>query len=109
MKSPEPPDHLVPVPAGLAEDRKNAGHPRKSTKPWWPEEFGSSPDASGSQEGAQFAYFANALRLLVRHAEDVAIYNTRGHAVRGVTYDTGGHIVLDTDQGPVRLTELRKL
>ncbi len=35
-------------------------------RPWWPEEFGGSPDSSGEHGERRYAYFANALRLFVK-------------------------------------------
>ena len=56
---------------------------------WWPSEFGS-PDATGSQNNVQYAYFGAARRLAVKTGGQVWVYDTLDHRIGGFSQQQGG-------------------
>ncbi|MGH8499531.1 MAG: SHOCT domain-containing protein [Methylococcales bacterium] len=56
---------------------------------WWPSELGS-PNASGSQNNVQYAYFAGARRLAVKTGGEVWVYDTQNHQIGGFSQQQGG-------------------
>ncbi|MGI4977892.1 MAG: SHOCT domain-containing protein [Janthinobacterium lividum] len=70
----------APDPVGDAPDRGAAA--------WWPAGLGT-PASSGAQGDAAYAWFPQARRLAVRHAGGVAVYDTAGHAISGLSQDGG--------------------
>ncbi|EIJ43475.1 hypothetical protein BegalDRAFT_2633 [Beggiatoa alba B18LD] len=59
------------------------------TSTWYPKELGS-PNASGSQNGIRYAYFANACRLAVEINGQVSVYDTLNHQIGGFSQQQGG-------------------
>ena len=55
---------------------------------WWPADLGY-PTASGAQNGARYAYFAAARRLVLEIAGRVTIYDTLDHQISGVAQQQG--------------------
>ena len=56
---------------------------------WWPQSLGA-PDASGSQDGMRYAWFADARRLAVDDGGQLTVYDTGDHRVGGVSQQQGG-------------------
>ena len=77
--------------AALAAEagRDAAGEaPDRAAASWWPAGLGT-PASSGAQGDAAYAWFPQARRLAVRHAGKVAVYDTAGHAISGLSQDGG--------------------
>lgn len=55
---------------------------------WWPAALGT-PASSGTQGDAAYAWFPQARRLAVRHGGGVAVYDTAGHVISGLSQDGG--------------------
>jgi len=74
---------------------------------WWPQEFGS-PNATGSQNNARYAYFGNARRLAVSMGGDVWVYDTGDHQIGGFSQQqgVGGSITFSSQFGNVNLSSL---
>jgi len=77
--------------------------------PWWPEELGK-PNASGSQDQVQYAYFKDARRLLLREQERMSIYDTGTYQIQGISQASDiAHARMLTDQGPLEISQLKRL
>lgn len=74
---------------------------------WWPKELGT-PNATGSQNNVQYAYFAGARRLVVKTGQDVWVYDTQDHNIGGFAQQQGarGSITLTSQWGTVALSTL---
>lgn len=74
---------------------------------WWPSELGL-PNASGSQNDVQYAYFAGARRLAVKTGGDVWVYDTLNHQIGGFSQQQGssGSIGFSSQFGNVDLSGL---
>lgn len=74
---------------------------------WWPRELGQ-PDATGSQNNARYAYFANSHRLAVETNGQVWIYDTLDHQIGGFSQQqgVGGSILFTSQYGTVNLSKL---
>lgn len=79
---------------------------------WWPEALGT-PSATGGQNEVRYAYFAAANRLAIAQGGAVAVYDTDGHRITGVSQQQasgGASVVVFTGQeGPVALDALRRV
>lgn len=74
---------------------------------WWPSELGS-PNATGSQNQTQYAYFGNASRLAVKTGNSVWVYDTLQHQIGGFSQQQGGGdgIAFSSQFGTVNLGTL---
>ena len=81
--------------------------PAGSAGAWWPAELGM-PAASGAQNAMRYAYFPAQRRLAIAVHEDLRLYDTLDHQVRGVSQQQGaGSTVTFTSQhGVVEVTSL---
>lgn len=77
------------------------------SRQWWPSELGS-PSATGSQNNARYAYFANARRLAVATGNQVWVYDTQDHQIGGFSQQqgAGGSITFTSQYGTVNLSSL---
>jgi len=77
------------------------------TQNWWPSDLGS-PNATGSQNQTQYAYFGNACRLAVKTGSSVWVYNTLQHQIGGFSQQQGGGggITFTSQFGTVNLNSL---
>jgi hypothetical protein len=77
--------------------------------PWWAEELGK-PNATGSQDQVQYAYFRDARRLLLREQGRMSIYDTGGYQIQGISQASDiAHARMLTDQGPLEISRLKRL
>lgn len=74
---------------------------------WWPQDLGS-PNATGSQNNVQYAYFANGRRLAVKTGGQVWVYDTLDHQIGGFSQQqgSGGSILFTSQYGTVNLSTL---
>jgi len=74
---------------------------------WWPAELGS-PNGSGGQNNARYAYFTNARRLAVDLGGNVTVYDTLDHQIGGVSQQQGigGSLTLCSQYGTVDVASL---
>ncbi|CAA6814142.1 MAG: SHOCT domain-containing protein [uncultured Thiotrichaceae bacterium] len=74
---------------------------------WWPQELGT-PNATGSQNNARYAYFANNQRLAVDTNGQVWVYNTLDHQIGGFSQQqgSGGNVTFSSQYGSVNLSSL---
>jgi hypothetical protein len=74
---------------------------------WWPEGLGT-PTATGSQDGLNYAYFADAGRLAVRLGGQVRVYDTLDHRIGGFSQQQGpaGSVLFTSQHGTVDLSRL---
>jgi hypothetical protein len=74
---------------------------------WWPQDLGP-PNATGSQNNVQYAYFANARRLAVKTGGQVWLYDTQDHQIGGFSQQqgSGGSILFTSQYGTVNLSTL---
>jgi len=84
-----------PVTLFVAEPSGGSGN-------WWPAELGS-PNGSGGQNHARYAYFSNARRLAVEVNGAVTVYDTLDHQIGGVSQQQSGSgsITLTSQYGTV--------
>lgn len=77
---------------------------------WWPEEFGT-PSTAGSQNDLRYAFFPQKRRLVIERHRELAIYDSGGHDIDGVSQSDGHERVLSfTSSGrDVALDTLRRL
>ena len=74
---------------------------------WWPKELGQ-PNATGSQNNVQYAYFAGPRRLAVKTGGQVWVYDTQDHQIGGFSQQqgAGGSILFTSQYGTVVLSSL---
>jgi hypothetical protein len=74
---------------------------------WWPQDLGA-PNATGSQNSVQYAYFSGARRLAVQTNLDVWVYDTLDHQIGGFSQQqgSGGSILFTSQYGTVNLSSL---
>ncbi len=90
--------------------------PMKPMKPsdfgpaWWPTDLGE-PFTSGAQNGARYAFFPDARRLLIEEDGKLTTYDTGAHQISGVsqTQSSGRHLAFASQDGEVKLAELRQI
>ncbi len=77
---------------------------------WWPTNLGS-PNSSGGQGDAQYAYFAGPRRLALRDGSGkVTLYDTADHQIGGVSQQQSGRrgtLVFTSQDGEVSLETLK--
>jgi len=74
---------------------------------WWPHDLGD-PNATGSQNSVQYAYFSRARRLAVRINSEVRVYDTLNHQIDGFSQQQGsdGSILFTSQYRTVNLSSL---
>jgi len=74
---------------------------------WWPKEFGP-PNATGSQNQMQYAYFSVLRRLAVKTGSSIWVYDTQDHQIGGFSQQQGGsgNITFTSQFGTVNLSSL---
>lgn len=74
---------------------------------WWPGDFGS-PNASGSQDGMRYAWFAGPRRLAIEAGGEVTVYDTGEHRIGGVAQQqsAGSRLSFSSQLGPVDIGRL---
>jgi hypothetical protein len=74
---------------------------------WWPQDLGQ-PNATGSQNNTQYAYFGGARRLAVKTGDQVWVYDTLDHQIGGFSQQQGmgGSILFTSQYGTVVLSTL---
>ena len=74
---------------------------------WWPKELGT-PNATGSQNHMQYAYFSAPSRLAVKTGDSVWVYNTLNHQIGGFSQQQGGsgNITFSSQFGTIDLSSL---
>ncbi|KQP08148.1 hypothetical protein ASF28_13815 [Methylobacterium sp. Leaf99] len=90
-------------PAGFAERDGVSGA-------WWPRGLGR-PATSGAQNGQRYAYFPHAQRVAVEADGQVAVYDTEGHHITGVSQQQGGtrSLRFSGPDGVIDLETLRRI
>jgi hypothetical protein len=74
---------------------------------WWPADLGN-PNATGSQNQTQYAYFGDSCRLAVKTGSSVWVYDTLQHRIGGFSQQQGakGSITFSSQFGTVDLSSL---
>jgi hypothetical protein len=74
---------------------------------WWPSDLGA-PNSTGSQNGARYAYFAQARRLAIDVGGQVTVYDTLDHQIGGVSQQQsyGGSLSFTSQYGLVDVASL---
>jgi hypothetical protein len=74
---------------------------------WWPQEMGV-PNATGSQNNVQYAYFAQSRRLAVKTGGEVWVYDTLDHQIGGFSQQQGmgSSIGFSSQYGTIDLQQL---
>jgi hypothetical protein len=73
---------------GSFQSQTSGDHSRRgpfassSSQHWWPADLGS-PDSTGSQDDARYAWFAPAARLAIEVDGRVTVYDTQDHRITG--------------------------
>lgn len=77
---------------------------------WWPDGLGS-PNATGSQNGMRYAYFAGPRRLAIEVNGTHGLYDTLDHQIGGFSQQqgSGGSITMSSQYGTVNLASLPRL
>ena len=77
---------------------------------WWPNDLGE-PSTSGAQNGARYAFFPDARRLLIEDGGKLTTYDTGEHQISGVSQaqSSGRHLAFTSQDGEVKLEELKKV
>lgn len=101
--------------SGSGQQNQNAGAPMGQSslfipdpeENWWPADLGI-PNATGSQNNARYAYFANAHRLAVKTGNQVWVYDTLNHQIGGFSQQqgSGSSITFSSQFGTVDLSSL---
>lgn len=97
---------------GCAQGGDPAGQTGRFTSdhagPWWPAELGA-PDASGTQDGVRYAWFADARRLAVETHGTLRVYDTLDHHIAGISQQQQGgdsSLTFTSQHGRVELASL---
>ena len=74
---------------------------------WWPGDLGR-PDASGSQNGSRYAYFAERRRLAIERAGRITLYDTGRHRILGVSQaqSHGPNLAFTGEDGAIDIESL---
>ena len=74
---------------------------------WWPSDLGS-PDSAGAQDGARYAYFAEARRLAIDLRGTVTVYDTLDHLITGFSQQqsVGGTLSFSSQHGLIDVADL---
>lgn len=76
---------------------------------WWPSELGD-PNASGSQNGVQYAFFGKARRLLLRAGGETITYDTEDHEIQGISQASdAAHTTLTSPRGELKVRDLKRV
>ncbi len=77
---------------------------------WWPSDLGE-PSTSGGQNGARYAFFPDARRLLIEDDGKLTTYDTGAHQISGVSQaqSSGRHLAFTSEDGEVKLEDLRQV
>lgn len=77
---------------------------------WWPSDLGE-PSTSGGQNGARYAFFPGARRLLIEDGGKLTTYDTGDHQISGVSQaqSSGRHLAFTSQDGEVRVEGLKKV
>jgi hypothetical protein len=77
---------------------------------WWPRDLGS-PDSTGVQDGARYAYFAQARRLAIEVHGHLAVYDTLDHRITGFSQQqsVGGTLSFFSQHGLVDVAGLPRV
>ena len=77
---------------------------------WWPSDLGE-PATSGGQDGARYAFFLDARRLLIEDDGKLATYDTGEHQISGVSQAQSSvrHLAFRSGDGELRLTDLKRV
>ena len=70
---------------------------------WWPAEYGEAA-AAGMQNDIAYAFFPQHSRLLIRHGDELTIYDTGEHRITGVSQQQSSHVrnlIFSTERGSV--------
>lgn len=94
------------LPAEGFASTASAGRPAGEGE-WWPGGLGH-PSATGSQDGLRYAYFPESRRLAVEQGAGIALYDTGGHAISGVS-QADGQLSFTGAEGPVALGRLNRI
>jgi len=80
--------------------------PRTASR-WWPSDLGS-PDSAGTQDGARYAYFAEARRLAIDVHGTITVYDTLDHRITGFSQQqsVGGTLSFSSQHGLVDVAAL---
>jgi hypothetical protein len=85
--------------------------PMSPPKQWWPAALGDSPNSSGGQNEARYAFFGDKKRLAVDLGDGkIKVYDTGDHIISGVQQQQGGgkrDLVFTSQHGVVALDELK--
>jgi hypothetical protein len=85
--------------------------PMSPPKRWWPAALGDSPNSSGGQNEARYAFFGEKKRLAVDVGDGkVKVYETGDHQISGVQQQQGGSkrdVTFTSQHGPVALDRLK--
>ena len=77
---------------------------------WWPENLGE-PNASGSQNGMRYAFFAGSRRLVIECDGKRDIYDSGDHSINGVSQQQsqGQTLAFSSQNGIVKTEDLTKI
>jgi hypothetical protein len=85
--------------------------PMSPPKRWWPADLGDSPNSSGGQNEARYAFFGDKRRLAVDLGDGkVKVYDTGDHQISGVQQQQGGgkrDLAFSSQHGSVALDKLK--
>ncbi len=96
-----------PTEGGFGADRiAEPGAPTPAPRQWWPAGLGI-PSSSGVQGEVAYAWFPHACRLAVRQSDRLAVYNTSGHSITGLSQcgGTAASIRLHGESGEIGLSD----
>jgi hypothetical protein len=84
--------------------------PLSEVEKWWPQDLGQ-PAASGSQNGARYAFFPEKHRLLIEREGKLTAYDSGEHHISGVSQASHQRqsLAFTGPDGLVRLGELKPL
>ena len=92
-------------------DQGNAPHTyNPDGSQWWPSELGQ-PSATGSQNDAHYALFADKHRLAVKLGDSVKVYDSGDHRIGGFAQQQGGRtqtLSFESQHGRIDTTQLRE-
>ena len=74
---------------------------------WWPSDLGM-PDSAGTQDGARYAYFAEARRLAIDVHGTITVYDTLDHRITGFAQQqsVGGTLSFSSQHGLIDVAAL---
>lgn len=81
-----------------------------ASSPWWPQNLGR-PVTAGAQNGLRYAYFPDVQRLAIEADGRVALYETEGHRITGVSQHQGGtrNLRFSGPDGAIDLESLHRI